>query len=346
MNANDHIGDDILVVDDSQEILLLLTTILQRAGYSVRPFSNPKEALASAQAQQPELCLLDVNMPVLNGFELCRVLKQDPRTLSVPVLFISATENVDDQLKGFEVGGVDFITKPFNSRIVLARIGTHLQLARTQAELQKYIASQDFARVGLEEQASEMVSLAESLHLEKQRVEESKRIIEHQALHDPLTDLGNRALLNKVLPDMMERARDQGAKIGMAYIDLDNFKPVNDRLGHDAGDRLLCDVADGLREAIRSRDVALRLGGDEFSVLTWLEPGEGWDALERMANRILEAVSIPVEGPDFVIQTGGSIGTAIWPDNGADMDAILSAADNAMYVAKRAGKGRIARPPD
>jgi diguanylate cyclase (GGDEF)-like protein/PAS domain S-box-containing protein len=208
--------------------------------------------------------------------------------------------------------------------------------------LMRYVQDLETAKSQTESEAAKVVELAEDLHHEKTLVEESKRIIEHQANHDSLTDLGNRLLLNTVLPEMLESAAGEGAKVGFIYIDLDNFKPVNDRLGHDAGDRLLCDVADALRHNTRDGDKAIRLGGDEFAVLTRLPAGRPKAELRALAERILAALTKPVHGPDFVIETGASIGLALYPDDADAMDTLLAAADSAMYEAKRAGKGRIA----
>lgn len=215
------------------------------------------------------------------------------------------------------------------------------RLARQEEELTRYIQDLEMTRGQFESQASEMAGLAEEVMIEKEKVEASRRIIEHQACHDPLTDLGNRALMGKVLPEMLDNASKDGAKVGFVYIDLDNFKPVNDRLGHDAGDKLLCNVADALRQIMDERDEAIRLGGDEFAILVWLEPGKDRSDLRAYAERILKALTIPIQGDDFVIETGASIGTALYPDDGTNVDTVLTAADNAMYEAKRAGKGRI-----
>lgn len=215
------------------------------------------------------------------------------------------------------------------------------QLRRNEEELTRYIQDLEMTRGQFETQASEMAYLAEDLAMEKDRVEESKRIIEHQATHDVLTDLGNRMLLVQSLPRMLARADDERAGVGFIYIDLDNFKPVNDRLGHDAGDRLLCDVADGLRATIGPEDLAIRQGGDEFAVLAWLPSGQGEAELRALAERIRLALTIPVRGDGFEIQTGASIGIALYPRDGATMDEILKAADDAMYRAKKLGKGRV-----
>ena len=105
--------DDILIVDDESANLQLLSELLGRAGYQVRPANDPQLAIDSALAQPPKLILLDVKMPEMDGFEVCRRLKQDERTRDIPVIFISALQDVQSRVRGLEAGGVDFISKPF-----------------------------------------------------------------------------------------------------------------------------------------------------------------------------------------------------------------------------------------
>ncbi len=131
---------DILVVDDTIASLRLLTEILSRAGYRVRPADGPKLALQSALAHPPSLILLDVRMPGMSGFEVCRRLKQDERTRNIPIIFVSALQDVDDRVQGFEVGGVDFVSKPFEEAEVLARVNTHLQLHGLNLHLENLVA--------------------------------------------------------------------------------------------------------------------------------------------------------------------------------------------------------------
>lgn len=215
------------------------------------------------------------------------------------------------------------------------------QLRINEEELKRYIIDIEESRNQYEAQAADLAGLAEEVSIEKEKVEESRRLIEYQACHDALTDLGNRMLLNQALPRMLEDAGQRDGSVGLIYIDLDNFKPVNDRLGHEAGDDLLRQVAAALKETITDADEAIRLGGDEFALIIGLEPGHGEAELRAMAERTLKALSIPVEGPDFTIQTGASLGIALYPRDGDDMDSILKAADEAMYEAKRAGKGQV-----
>jgi two-component system sensor histidine kinase/response regulator len=130
-----HTKGSILVVDDTPANLKLLAELLKTRGYSVRPVPNGRLALSGAQAIPPDLILLDVRMPEMDGYEVCRQLKSNEATSAIPVIFISAMSDTTDKLKGFSVGGVDFITKPFHEREVLARVETHLALQKAQSAL-------------------------------------------------------------------------------------------------------------------------------------------------------------------------------------------------------------------
>ena len=131
---------DILIVDDEIPNLQLLTQFLSAEGYKVRPSENPQLAIDSALAQPPGLILLDVRMPEMDGFEVCKRLKQDERTRDIPVIFISALQDVQDRVRGFEAGGVDFISKPFQEGEVLARVRTHMSLSNMQLHLEQLVA--------------------------------------------------------------------------------------------------------------------------------------------------------------------------------------------------------------
>jgi PAS domain S-box-containing protein len=132
--------DDILIVDDEIANLQLLTQVLSDAGYQVRPANDPQLAIDSALAQPPSLILLDARMPKMDGFDVCRRLKQDERTRDIPIIFVSALHGVQDRVRGFEAGGVDFISKPFEAPEILARVRTHLQLRNIQLNLEEIVS--------------------------------------------------------------------------------------------------------------------------------------------------------------------------------------------------------------
>ena len=131
---------DILIIDDEISNLQLLTQLLSDAGYQIRAAKEPKFTIESAKSQPPNLILLDVRMPEMDGFEVCRRLKQDERTRDIPVIFISALQDVEDKVRGFEAGGVDFISKPFQEEEVLARVRTHMELRNMQLNLEEIIS--------------------------------------------------------------------------------------------------------------------------------------------------------------------------------------------------------------
>jgi signal transduction histidine kinase len=132
--------DDILIVDDEIPNLQLLNELLGSEGYRVRPAERPQLAIESALAKPPGLILLDVRMPEMDGFEVCRQLKQDERTRGIPIIFVSALQDTQDRVQGFEAGGVDFISKPFQEMEVLARVRTHMSLRSMQLQLEERVA--------------------------------------------------------------------------------------------------------------------------------------------------------------------------------------------------------------
>ena len=131
---------DILIVDDEIPNLKLLTQLLSQQGYQVRPAERPQLAIDAALAQPPTLILLDVRMPEMDGFEVCKRLKKVERTRDIPIIFISALQEAQDRVLGFEAGGVDFISKPFQEEEVLARVRTHIDLRNMQLNLEQIVA--------------------------------------------------------------------------------------------------------------------------------------------------------------------------------------------------------------
>ncbi|MCI5209968.1 MAG: GGDEF domain-containing protein [Candidatus Electrothrix sp. ATG2] len=156
-------------------------------------------------------------------------------------------------------------------------------------------------------------------------------------MHDPLTRLPNRVMFDERLRSSLSRAKRLNSRVALLYLDLDNFKTINDSLGHLAGDRALQMVADRLRECLRLEDVIARIGGDEFSAI--LDDVHSIDDVVATAERIIDSlggVDCSTEGEQ--VQT--SVGIALYPDHGTDAEELLLHADNAMYTAKRLGKGR------
>lgn len=162
----------------------------------------------------------------------------------------------------------------------------------------------------------------------------------HDALHDPLTGLANRVLFRDHLERALAWRRRSRSGVALLFLDLDDFKEVNDSFGHAAGDRVLVEVARRLSETVRAEDVAARQGGDEFTVL--LARVRGPDEAAASAARLIEELERPIDLGDHMIKVGVSIGIAMGSEAGPIADDLLAYADAAMYAAKAAGKGRQA----
>jgi diguanylate cyclase (GGDEF)-like protein/PAS domain S-box-containing protein len=162
-------------------------------------------------------------------------------------------------------------------------------------------------------------------------------VLEHQALHDALTGLPNRTLLEDRLVQALTQAQRYSRPMAVLMLDFNHFKQVNDRLGHDVGDRVLCEVSHRISKALRGGDTVARFGGDEFVVLP--AGVETLDAAVQVAEKILEATAPPLIIDGHRIAAGVSIGIALHPDHGDDPQSLLRHADQAMYLAKRAGTG-------
>lgn len=157
---------DILLVDDVPANLKLLMNILNTEGYKVRPAMNGQQALASAKKNKPDLVMLDVRMPCMDGWEVCRQLKADKNTKDIPVIFISALDTLSDRVKGFKVGGVDYIIKPFQREEVLVRVNTHIELYRMKCNLEQLV----------DDRTEKLNQANQALQMSKARLTEAQRI--------------------------------------------------------------------------------------------------------------------------------------------------------------------------
>jgi diguanylate cyclase (GGDEF)-like protein len=183
-------------------------------------------------------------------------------------------------------------------------------------------------------------NLNRSIRGEKEELEKEAVTITHLANHDPLTGLPNRRLLFELLQKTFDIALRNGTKVGVIYIDLDDFKPINDRFGHLAGDRALVAIAERLRAMLRASDTVARVGGDEFVAV--LASVMGVEDIALAAEKILEECSQPFMVEGATCKVGFSMGIAVFPDDGSSMERIVSAADAAMYRVKRDKKNGYA----
>lgn len=245
----------ILVVDDTPANLRLLAGMLGAHGYTVHPATGGIPAVRFLQTTLPDLILLDIIMPDMDGYQLCRRFKADERTRDIPVIFISsADEELNKMMKAFASGGVDYIVRPLQLEEVLARLRTHLSRYRLQKHLEDEVQQRTAA-------------LRESnAHLRQENIERqlAEQRIRYMAHYDALTSLPNWALLQDRVHQAIARAHRERTQAALLFLDLDDFKHINDSLGHQVGDCLLQSAAVRLLRCVREGDSVARLGGDEF----------------------------------------------------------------------------------
>lgn len=303
----------IMIVDNRLENILFLSKILNQRGYLIRYAINGIMALQAIKTSPPNLILLDVKMPEMSGFEVCQKLKSNSETAHIPIIFLSAANNMVDKTQVFKVGGVDYINKPFYMEEVLARVQHQLTIINLNTQLEEKVKER-------------------TKHLEIANAQ-----LAEMAFHDSLTKLANRALLMQRLREAIEKQKlDSNSQFALFYLDCDRFKDVNDSLGHQAGDELLIDIAQRLKSVVRQEDLVARLGGDEFVILLFNISDS--HIVAQIGDRILQSFSVPFHLKGREIFVSFSIG--IVSDSGyyTNPEEILQAADIAMYQAKSSGK--------
>jgi diguanylate cyclase (GGDEF)-like protein len=326
----------ILVVDDRIENLELLSSILTKAGYEVRRAINGSTALMGVQSASPDLILLDINMPDMNGYEVCRQLKKDPKYKEIPVIFISALDDGLDKVKAFSAGGIDYISKPFEMMEVLSRVENHLQIQAARLEL-KHLNAELEQKVA--ERTAELTAAKQALEQENVERQAAQAMLEHMAWHDPLTDLPNRAWLMVQLKLLFETAQQEATyQFAVLFLDCDRFKVVNDSLGHMVGDRLLSQVAQRIKNCLPKNAKVARFGGDEFIVL--LETISHLDEAKILAEMLQEALVAPFYIEPHEMFISASIGIAMGNHEAKHPEDLVRNADIAMYRAKALGKAR------
>jgi diguanylate cyclase (GGDEF)-like protein len=296
----DNSESRILIVDDEKSNLMVLNHILSPE-YTILTARSGKEALERAALDKPDLILMDIIMPDINGFEVLTILKQSRETMKIPVIIITGLSNEIDEEKGFFLGAVDYITKPFKNSIVLARVRTHIQIVH------------------------------------------QIRTIEQLGLIDGLTNIANRRNFDDRIALEWRRAVREQKSISFLMMDVDKFKNYNDTYGHPQGDVLLKTMARIFASsAMRSTDLAARLGGEEFGILL---PDTELSAALVIAEKIrasVEAVRVPTVDGKIITTATISIGVvSMIPDAKITVEEFISLADEQLYAAKNAGRNRI-----
>ena len=297
---------NILIVDDVEDNLEILGDLLTFDGYNVQTTRSGESALKLVRESRPDLILLDILMPGMDGFEVCERLKADSKTSDIPVVFVSSMTDVESKVKGFKSGGVDYINKPFQHAEILVRVNTHVTMLRL--------------RKALEMRNAELERLAST---------------------DYLTNLYNRRRFFLTTEKIFTEAVRTGYPISITLIDLDHFKQVNDTHGHMIGDQVLIQIAHLIRDGCRENDMAARYGGEEFVIL---HPNIGrlaaFQIIEKIRKRV-EATPYNDKANEIgMTLSAGIVDIEICKDC-PRLDDMLALADKALYRAKDGGRNQV-----
>jgi diguanylate cyclase (GGDEF)-like protein/PAS domain S-box-containing protein len=424
----------ILLVDDVPENVHGLLEVL-RDEYRVLIASSGERAIEMVQAAPPDLILLDIMMPGMDGLEVCQKLKSLPDHGRIPVIFVTVADSTADKLRGFHMGAADYITKPFDVDEVRARVHTHLELNQLRSYLERLVGQRtamlkrseekyriladyspnweywlaedgsylyvspactavsgytpaDFfadprlmdkivdpadlaawAEAGPGSSAAEMAPFAFRIRTrdgserwvehvarrvldsdarplglrgsysnitERRQAEQQRDFFTHR---DPLTGLSNRALFGQLLMHAVTQGAHNATEFALLSINLDNFKTINESLGHSAGDRMLVEVAARLRTLLPGVDAIARIGGDEFNII--LERDSNGPGVDLVAQRVIDALSLPYQLDGNTVYVGASVGIALYPADGSDVGTLQSNAAAALHQAKAKGHGSL-----
>ncbi len=288
----------ILIVDDNYLNNRLLTDILEDENYTVYSTESGLAVLEMASRIKPDVILLDIVMPGMDGFEVCKLLKSDFDLKDIPVIMVTSKTEGNDVKNALELGAFDYIKKPIDEIEIIARIKSALRLKENQDKLKEL------------------------------------------AIKDGLTGLYNHVTLIELFEKELARQRRNNESISFAMIDIDYFKEINDTYGHIAGNIILKEVSNILRNSVRSSDIVGRYGGEEFSLVLL-------DADKQSAFLLCERIRKKIEDYSFsirskLIKITVSIGVFFKDskDNTTGTD-IIQKADEELYKAKNGGRNKV-----
>jgi diguanylate cyclase (GGDEF)-like protein len=292
----------VLVVEDSPTVRALVARQLANSGFHVTEACDGQEAIEHCRRSAPDIVLLDVEMPKMDGYEVIKAMKSDPELENIPVVFLTGRETVEDVAKGLRLGAHDYLRKPFEEIELLARLSAAGRMKALQDELRRR---------------------------HQQLLEVSRR--------DGLTGLFNRRFVEEQLPGLASSAARHQQPLAAVMLDIDHFKKINDTYGHAEGDLVLCEVADRMRSRLRLEDVLGRWGGEEFLIVLAQTNLHGAGVLAESIRQRVSDQPISISGTDIRVTV--SLGCAASVQR--DWEALLRKADQALYEAKAAGRNCV-----
>ena len=303
----------ILIAEDDPVSRRVLETLLKKWGHEIVVAKDGLEAVRLLESREaPRLAVLDWMMPGLEGVQVCQRIRQDATRPYMYLLLLTARSQKDDLVRGLESGADDYLTKPFDAQELRAR----LHVGKRILELQ-----------------DNLIATREKLL--------------YQATHDALTGISNRGVCLDALRRERSRQTRESGSFAISLLDIDHFKYVNDTYGHLAGDAVLTEAAQRIKNCIRPYDTLGRYGGEEFLIVLPTADGPGAVCVAERIREAFEAQPVVTEREKISITV--SLGVAVSEgQNSFDAESLLQMADEALYRAKQAGRNRVelAGPPE
>lgn len=357
----------ILVVEDGVTEAFAIQKLLARSGYRVTLAGSGRDALAALERGEFRMVISDIDMPGMNGYEMCLAIKSHPRLCTIPVILLttlSATENI---LQGLKAKADYYLTKPYTPRYLLARVENllaepvsppdadsagldiviadkhHVVTAGRRQMLNLLLSTYESAvqqNRALIETQTELNERNEQLRVQQEQLREANLKLEALATEDGLTGLKNHRSFKERLEEEFHRAARYQLPFSLLLLDVDRFKLFNDTYGHPAGDEVLKSVAKLLHETTRETDFVARYGGEEFVVLM---PFTNIEEALALAERVRAAIeAAPWKQRAITVSIGVSSLTRSVPSH----SALVSAADTALYHSKQRGRNRVTNVAD
>ncbi|NVL90496.1 MAG: diguanylate cyclase [Desulfobacterales bacterium] len=295
----------ILIIDDSRLIAHVAKTILTKGGHEVFLAQDGLAGLEAAKAQQPDIILLDLIMPVMDGYQVCEQLKKEESTKEIPIIMLTSKAEPADKVKGLQMGALDYVTKPFDEGELVARVNIQLQLKELYEALQ-----------------------------------EKNRQLQEMANRDGLTGLFNHRYFHDQLSKDFLRARRYHETLSCVLLDIDHFKKFNDTYGHQTGDVVLSTLGRIIEDSVRDSDLAARYGGEEFALVLYHTDGPAALHVSERLRQAVEGCEVDAEGKTLNVTI--SLGIATFPhEQIRDSKELVECADKALYQAKENGRNRV-----
>jgi len=295
----------ILVVDDTESNIDILVELLGD-DYEVMVSLDGEGALEIAQEDDIDLILLDIMMPEMDGYEVCNRLKEKEKAKHIPIIFLTAKSDEDSIEKAYDVGGTDYVTKPFRPKELLARVKKELTMQKLIQDLQQ-----------------------------------TQKELQELSVTDPMTKLYNRRYFSDLSLELVELTKRNNHELSLIMLDIDKFKNVNDTYGHDVGDEVIVDLATTLANEKRKTDIAFRIGGEEFVLLLPNTSSDGAEILAQKIRKIIESSAVNLDDNQQLKYTI-SLGVSIFNINkDIDLQSVVKRADEALYEAKETGRNKV-----